>query len=118
MIELLRKGLAAPAFWALVLQTIVANLLPYAVQSWLLRHMDAERRSRVWNGLSWGVAVLTLNALSMIPFAWVTRPRRGFEAGVVALAAGCDLMIGTIAVGSLVNALVGWLLLGDAGFPG
>lgn len=116
MLELFGRGIVEPAFWALVLQTVVANLLPYAVQSWRLRRMEAERRERGWNGLSWAVAVLTLNAISMIPFEWVTRPRRGVEPGVVALAAGCDLMLLVVVATGVVNALIGWLLMGDSSF--
>lgn len=78
--------------------------------------MSGERRARAWNGLSWAVAVLTLNAISMIPFEWVTRPKRGVVPGVVALAAGCDWMLLVIAATGVVNALIGWLLMGDSSF--
>lgn len=78
--------------------------------------MEPDRRARAWNGLSWAVAILTLNAISMIPFEWVTRPKRGFEPGVVALAAGCDWMLLAVVATALVNALIGWLLMGDSSF--
>ena len=80
--------------------------------------MEAERRARSWNGLSWAIAILSVNAISMIPFEWVTRPKRGVESGVLALALGFVWGAGVFAATVGLSALIGWLLVGDSGFPG
>jgi hypothetical protein len=78
--------------------------------------MEPARRARAWNGLTWAVAIITLNAISMIPFEWVTRRERGWGPGAVALAIGFGWGVLVVGATLLANALIGWLLMGDSNF--
>lgn len=78
--------------------------------------MEPGRRARAWNGLTWAVAILTLNAFSMIPFEWVTRPARGWKAGGLALAVGCGWALLVALATVVLSSLIGWLLMGDLDF--
>ena len=91
------RALGEPVFYLLLLNAAIVLLLPLVVQRELLARMDEERRARMWNTLTWSQAILWGGPFSMIPFAWVTRPRRGVVPGIVALAWGtllCALLLG------------------------
>jgi hypothetical protein len=52
---------------------ILSILLPFAVQRWDRRRLNAEQRARAWNAASWGAALYAFGPLSMIGWCWVTR---------------------------------------------
>lgn len=80
--------------------------------------MEPDRRARAWNGLSWAIAILSFNAISMIPFEWVTRRERGAGHGTLALLVGLGWVVLVFGATALLSALIGWVLVGDSGFPG
>jgi hypothetical protein len=112
-LELIWRGLRDPALYVLLLEGFLGYFVPYWFQRELLARMSPERRARSWNGLTWACAILwTLHpALSMIPFAWVTRPRRGVKQGFIAIAWG--LLLSAICIGLDVG--LGWLIDTAAG---
>jgi hypothetical protein len=114
VLELFRKGLVEPVFWALVAQVLVTWLVPFTAQWLLLRKMSAERRGRAWNDLTWAAAILFmfLNATTMIPFAWVTRPERGVGKGILALLYGFALAVGVLVLQVALNGLINKYWLG------
>lgn len=107
-LTLLAEGLRQRAFWGLLLIQAVALLVPYALQRALLARMDPERRGRAWNPLSWAVALWWTNGLSMIPFAWITRPasQRALPRSLLALGWGLALTLVVVVAQSLLSALI------------
>ncbi|MFO0554768.1 MAG: hypothetical protein U0271_40700 [Polyangiaceae bacterium] len=108
LVSLFVRALGAPAFYGLLLQAALGYLLPYWAQRELLARMDAERRARSWNALSWACAILWGGWLSMIPFSWVTRPTEGLLRGPRNLlfgfaAAALGLALDELAIGSLLE---------------
>lgn len=114
-------GLRQPALYGLVLQVVVTWLVPYGLQRLLFARMDEERRGRGWNDLTWACALLWFapNAASMIPFAWVTRPRsqRAGARQLLAFGWGVGLGVVTLVLQVLASLLVARLfgLEGSAG---
>ncbi len=109
-VRLVAQGLVTPAFWALLLHAIFEYGLCYVTQRAWLARMTPERRAQAWNDLSWATAILHLGVLSMIPFAWVTRARRGAKAGALALVIGAGVAALHAGVVIAVGSLLGWLV--------
>jgi hypothetical protein len=80
-----------------------------AQRAWLVR-MTRARRARGWSVASWGMAVLWLGPLSMIPFAWVTRRRRGLLEGLLAIARGVLGAAGLLAACAGIDLALAWAL--------
>lgn len=104
VVGLFGRALTEPVFYFLVGYSAVTTLVPYWLQRELLARMSAERRERMWNGLSWACALLWLHpALSMIPFAWVTRSKPGWKGGLLAIGWGLALAVVVVLVLELVG---------------
>lgn len=112
MLELFAKAVREPFFWGAVAQAVVGWVTPFAVQKLLLRQMSEERRARSWNELTWAVGILFFNAMTMIPFAWVTRRRRGVGHGVLALARGLLLFVLVVVLQLALNGVINVALMG------
>jgi hypothetical protein len=113
LLELCLRGVQEPAFWGLLARAVVVWAVPFGAQLLLLRRMNAERRARAWNALTWAVGLLhmPLNATTMIPFAWVTRPKRGLLPGVLALLYGVALAVPVLAAQLVLIGVVNVTLL-------
>jgi hypothetical protein len=112
VVEFLRlcwKGAGTPAFWALVAMTAFQYAVPFLVQRALLARMSEERRDRAWNDLTWAVAILHFQALSMLPFCWVTRRRSGFGPGALALLMGVGWTALVLGLASLGSEAIAWV---------
>jgi hypothetical protein len=75
--ELVVQGLGTLQLWGLLVQAGLEYGSTYLLQRLLLGRMAEERRARGWNALTWSTAIFWAGGFSMIPFAWVTRSRRG-----------------------------------------
>lgn len=113
LFELCLRGAKEPALWGLLARVVVVWAVPFAAQFLLLRRMNAERRGRAWNSLTWAAGILYsfVPAATMIPFAWVTRPKSGALPGAVALLYGLGLCIPVLAGQLVLVGLVNVALL-------
>jgi len=112
LLGLFAKGLQSAELWFLLSLVALEMGTTFAIQRQLLLRMSDERRAQFWNQASWGAAILVcpMPSATMLPFFWVTRPRRGFGPGVVAILIGLASSAGLVVALDLVGQLWMWLV--------
>jgi hypothetical protein len=90
----------------LTLTFVAPMIVTFAAQRAWLSRMTRSRQRQGWSHATWGMALLWLGPLSMIPFCWVTRTRRGLSTGLVAIGTGALASIALLAVCGALDALV------------
>ena len=104
------KALTSRAFYYLLLAAGSEWLITYGCQRLWRGRMAAARAARGWNPLTWSCAILWAGALSMIPFAFVHRERRGAGHALLALLTGVACTAVIYGVVSLTAWALGWAL--------
>jgi hypothetical protein len=94
----------------LALAFVVPMLVTWQVQRAGLTRVDPATRERGWAPATWGLAVLWLGPLSMIPFFWVLRRRRGAREAARALALGTTTAAALLAACFAIDETVAWVL--------
>jgi len=94
----------------LALAFVVPMLVTWQAQRTWRARVEPARRERGWTPATWGLAVLWFGPLSMIPFFWVLRRRRGAREAARALALGVGSAVALLAACAAVDAAVAWAL--------
>ena len=94
----------------LVLAFVVPMLVTWRAQRSLFAHIDPATRERGWAPATWGLAVLWLGPLSMIPFFWVLRRRRGAREAARALGLGTTTAAALLAECAAIDATIAEVL--------
>ncbi len=94
----------------LALAFVVPMLVTWQAQRAGFARVDAETRARGWAPATWGLAVLWLGPLSMIPFFWVLRRHRGAREAARALALGTTTAAALLAACVAIDETVAWVL--------
>lgn len=111
LLGLFGKGLLSPELWFLICLVALQMGGTYALQRALWMRLSPERRAQGWNEISWGAAIFLapMPWATMVPFCWVTRPRRGVGPGVVAILAGLAWSVGLVFALELGGRLLMWI---------
>jgi hypothetical protein len=108
-VHLVLKGLGTKQLWGLLLQAAFELGSAWYLQRMLLDRMTDDRRARGWNALSQATAILHVGGLSMIPFVWVTRDKRGVGWGALALVIGVAWAALLVGLSMLSSELIDWV---------